>query len=280
MSTELSGDITQHAEYRVPVEQHEYDGNLLAAVKSKADSFLRNPAAKSIDLSKNDYFFRPQRFKHEHPFNTLINLKGEASNTSFLIEDNPSIHDPKDHFTVIRWLTLGEDKGELPGGWIRISYREGKEPVLTAGLGESVPKAADSFWQYKGGKHCFQDNETDRKLSQQQIQQILSRIDAAQIDPRQTELTANEEEYHVAESSYALAVHDYADTLENGNWIERFMALMEFRVEEKKWDEFKKGFKRMLGLSVQTPEGLQKLRDELIKHKKVPPGRLGPPKVA
>lgn len=249
MSAETGG--TQLRVHTHESEQHkpEYGPELRDAIVSMVESFLAKPGAQTLDRSTFDWLYDPKNFKHENPVEVLINAKDPASNTSFLIERAPSVTDRKGYALSIKWLTLGKGKGALPSGHLSVVYRTGKEPqVITQTIPETwaIPEN-DDYWEHVGGKHSFDALYGPNNVTDEGVADILERLRNAQVNVKQSEHTAQLDIYDTRQAGYAVAMSRYYEVKKNSSWKTIgavILAEIEFRKEEKKWEEFKKEWKR------------------------------------
>ena len=200
----------------------EYSTELQDRALSAADRFLTSPEAANVKRAE---------FYSTNLESTISKALDTSSNTAFHVESGWAVGsaNPDAKKTVISWFTLGEDKGDLPSGSIEIIEDGGEKQIYAYKADKPLVDDEGYLW---GISRDFIDRTNDLSgadvqflMSEEQVAQILARLEASQANKEQTEATAK---WMDAEERQSEAIDAFQD-LQRAGRIERWLKLPEAR---------------------------------------------------
>lgn len=122
-----------HAHVETPAR-----GDVLRKIGEQADRLLKDRVKETKTIKSGRAYaaeelisagWPPEQVAHRQSTETYLALIDKQNNASFVIEASPG-YTKDERFITLRFQTIGENKGELGGGGIRLTYKNGQqEPI-------------------------------------------------------------------------------------------------------------------------------------------------------
>jgi len=170
-------------------------GEIFNKVGQRAETFLQSKDARAIK-SLSAYIDEEygQQAPPERSTETFLALRDKRTNTSFVISSRPGI-ERDERIITIRFQAVGEHKGELGGGVIRLTYKNGQpEPIdMQTEKADNVHllQFSDEMW-FNGDPAIYSDiiSKEHTELSYADVAELFGRLASEEIET-DTALTQN-----------------------------------------------------------------------------------------
>lgn len=217
------------------------DAQLLDMITARSNELLLTPNAASMDAHPI------LREMGESIQDTLVRqamYKNKKTNTSYLVESGPS-EQGGESYILISWLTLGKEKGDMPGGWIKVmQYNGGKSSFITGAREHNVAEQQDTLWESGRARDFYTHIKpnSEAALTQDEIQVFIEQMGALDFDHDLTEKTSAYSEFSRAEMDLVSTAVDYWHASEGVSVDDIQKHKSRFEHAEKAWGNYKEKY--------------------------------------